>query len=205
MDNTKRDPQMSDFDQQVRELRNSIDFHFSGQQPFSILITSPGQNEGKSKMSSALAKSFLSLQKNVLLINGNFSESQIKQSSESASRGLADLVLSDDDLNLVTSLIQHLDSGIAYLPLGKTTSDSAVVLGNDRFAQLMSNLKADFDVIIVDGPAAFGKSDVQFIGRVTDTTLFVIPRRRASQRQLMDAVEALRSVGADVLGGVLTV
>ncbi|WP_125709421.1 CpsD/CapB family tyrosine-protein kinase [Lacticaseibacillus porcinae] len=200
-----KDPQATDFDRQVRELRNTIAFHFSNQKSFSLLITSAGEQEGKSAMALALAKSFQTLQKQVLLIDGNFSETRQDSTADVAEHNLFDLILSDDDLDAVTKVAIKQGNGISYLPAGKATTDSAIVLGNPRFAQLLEKAKANYDVVIVDGPAAFGESDVQFIGRVTDTTLFVVPQRQAHQHQLTDAVDALREVGADVLGGVLTV
>lgn len=200
-----QDPQVTDFDRQVRELRNTIEFHFVDQKTFSLLITSAGVQEGKSAMALALAKSFQSLQKKVLLIDANLSEASQNSPSDSNGRGLTDFILSENDDSTITHLVKKLDSGILYLPSGKATTDSAIILGNPRFAELLSNAQIDYDVVIVDGPAAFGESDVQFIGRVTDTTLFVVPQRQAKQHQLVDAANALREVGADVLGGVLTV
>jgi Mrp family chromosome partitioning ATPase len=89
------------------------------------------------------------------------------------------------------------------LTAGRHLDASNEILGSAKFAHLMTQLRAEFDRIVIDTPPVLGLSEALLLQRHVDGVLFVIRGGHASLRTTKAAIEMLQDNGANLCGFVL--
>ncbi len=69
---------------------------------------------------------------------------------------------------------------------------------------IVSSLRKQFDMIIIDAPPVIGIADVPILSRLADATLFIVSTSKVSRKSVAMAVRRLTSSGANVVGVALT-
>ena len=64
--------------------------------------------------------------------------------------------------------------GFDIIPIGKRPPNPAELLEGDRFGDLLDQVRANYDVIMVDCPPVNVVVDTQLLNRYADATLFVV-------------------------------
>ncbi|MEE6179250.1 AAA family ATPase [Mycobacterium sp. 050134] len=70
--------------------------------------------------------------------------------------------------------------------------------------RVLQDLSSRFDRIVVDGPPVLATADAGLLSGAVQATVLVVRARRTTFDELEDALTALRSAGAQVVGTVLT-
>ena len=89
------------------------------------------------------------------------------------------------------------------LTAGAHLESGTELLGSQRFAVIMKELRARFDRIIVDTPPVLGLSETSILQNQMDGVLFVVWGGRTPIRSKKTAVEMLQSNGANMYGFIL--
>jgi Mrp family chromosome partitioning ATPase len=69
---------------------------------------------------------------------------------------------------------------------------------------VVAELEGLAEFVVVDATPLFGASDALSVAPLVDGVLLVVDRRRSTRSTMRDAAIELRSVGASILGIVLT-
>src|SRR5690606_10840780 len=69
-------------------------------------------------------------------------------------------------------------------------------------AELIEYLRTLADVVIIDSPPAIGMADAALLAAHTDGAVVLASVRRTDRVRLVEAIEALRAAGVEVLGVV---
>jgi receptor protein-tyrosine kinase len=155
-----------------------------------LLITSSIQDEGKSILAANLAVSLATMQKRVLLLDGDFYES-----------GLSSLLGAEQFSGLenwwrtnrpvVNYLTKMKDLPLWLLPAGKPFPQTLEMLQSPRLSDLLHGLAAAFDCVIIDSPPLAPLADASIWARLADGALLVARLKHTPTRVLTKVIESL--------------
>ena len=169
--------------------------------PKTIVVTSTRSAEGKSSSALALAQNFARRGTSVLLIDADLRKPAFKAASDKI--GLTRLLTDDEDQprsHVVPTQFPHL----WLLPSGPLPPNPADLLSTGRFQEVLSDLRSQFDVIIIDAPPVMGLADSQLLASVAGHAVFVIEAGKTRTKLAIESLRVLGSTGVHVVGAVLT-
>ena len=187
-----------------------------------LLLTGESPGVGKSLISANLAEVFAQLNKKVLLIDADMRMGELhKVFGMSQYDGLADYLLLDDNslqlsksadaqiMNDVSDFgignfihpsgIDHID----FMPRGKHPSDPESLLISEKFDTLLTELKSQYDYIIIDSPPLLAASDAMVLAQHADKVLMVTRYDASMEKQLIYAIKQMYESNIQVDGIIL--
>lgn len=184
-------------------LRTSLELASSGGVPKSIMFTSSQPAEGKSTTSFAVARSFASLGRKVLLVDADLRKPSVhRQVGTENVKGLSDLL--SDRAQLDNVLQREVMPRLDVITAGPQPPNPTELLGGLRWDQLLETLSDNYDMVVIDAPPVMGLADAPLLASRVAAAVFVIEANRAHHGQAKLALRRLQSVRANVLGVVLT-
>jgi tyrosine-protein kinase Etk/Wzc len=186
----------------VRNLRTSLQLSLDHAENNVVMITGSRPDSGKSFLSVNLAALVASANKRVLIIDGDMRRGDVHSHFGVAHQpGLSD-VLSGGDLG---AMIQRdVLPGLDVLAKGTLPSHPAELLMSKRFETMLEELKAHYDLVIVDTPPVLAVTDSTVIGKYAGTTLLVVRHGRHPLNEVMETAKRLRNGGVGLRGVLLT-
>lgn len=174
-----------------------------------MLITGAESGCGKSYVAANISKTLAGEGRGVIAVDADLRRpTQHEIFNVPLSPGLSDVLTRELSLH-VTELAVRVDlppaSGgtlgeLRVLPAGEHTGDSVEWLSSDRMQTIVEDLREGNDAIVFDSPPALVVVDPVVLARYADGVLFVVDSRRTRRREARRAVEALRAMGAPLLG-----
>lgn len=166
-----------------------------------LAIMSPGRGEGRSFIAANLAIVFSQLGERTLLIDADLrkpSQHQLFKLGNNA--GLSGMLagrIGTDAIVRVSSL-----PGLYVLPAGAVPPNPQELLGRPGFAVLLQSLIRDFDIVIIDTPAAKEYAEAQTIAAGA-AALILARKNRSSVPEIMELTRSLQQTRAIIVGSVL--
>ena len=168
-----------------------------------IAISGESPGIGKSFISSNLAETFSQLNKKVLIIDGDMRRGELhKTLTISQSNGLGDY-LTEKDATLANFIHPTSFEFIDFMPRGKHPNNPASLLSTDKFSNMLVQLVAIYDYIIIDTPPVLAVSDAIIIAQYADKVLMVTRYNHSVEGQLTYAVKQMNKANVTVDGIVL--
>ncbi len=165
----------------------------------SIVVTSAMAGEGKSTIALGLAISAARLHRRVLLIDGDLRRSRLHQLLNlSNTQGLSNLLMDQMPLAALLGQDGASRSNIAVLPAGPTPKDPAKLLSSPRMREMMQQLEAAYDLVIVDAPPVMGMIDALLEASCCSGTILVGRlgyMTRAELNQVMSTLKKVNLIG----------
>lgn len=184
-----------------RGIRTHLRFGYSDP-PRLLSVASPGPSEGKSTIAVNLALTMSEQGSSVLIVDADLRRPQLDGIlGVEKAPGLTDFL---QEKNQLTDCIRRAgrNGGLSVLPSGSRITNSAELLGGDRFAGMVRQLRTEFDVVVFDTPPLL-VTDAALIGSVVDGTILVARANATEKSELQSAIQALRSVKAPIAGIVV--
>ena len=185
----------------INSLRGNI--QMAGYNVKAIAITSANAGEGKSRISFELANSLADLNKRTLYLDCDIRKSKTKerygivQKTDGLSEFLCGQVSKED-------IIYKTDKACMDIIFsGKREPNPSELLSEELFKNLISELKSEYDYIIVDTPPADLVIDAQLISRYCDTVLLVVRSAVTDRRAAIRVKSHFESLGIKIMGVVL--
>ena len=186
-----------------RSLRTSLQFATLESHARVILVTSPGETEGKSATVVNLGVVLATAGERVAIVSCDLRRPRLGQFFGLDERvGLTTVLLGRCPLQEALQPVPGID-GLTILPTGERPSDPTGVLGSQQLAWVLSQLSSMFDRVLVDSPPLLPVTDAVILSQVVDTTLLVVAAGQTRGRDLRRASEALSLVHAKTIGVVL--
>lgn len=180
---------------------------FSGENVKKIMLTSCHASEGKTFLSINIMRTMAKLGKSVVHVDTDLRRSMLIQrygvqfDQEDQAVGLSHLLAGMVD---EASIVYETNIPGAYMvPVGRKVSNSLPLLNSPRFQQLLDDLAAEFDYVIVDAPPIGLVIDAAQIAKSCDGTLFVVGYNTVRHQELVDAKEQIEATGCPILGAVM--
>lgn len=184
-----------------RSLRTNLLYALVDNPPKVIVLTSPGPSEGKSTTCANLGVVLAQADKSTLIVDCDFRKPVVhKVFGVRNLRGIVNVLVGERGLQAVwhEPLL-----GLKVVPVGPVPPNPAELLGSRRFAEFLSQVRQDFDYVLVDAPPVGMVSDPAILATQADGVLMVIDGQTTRQGSLRQAVRSLNAVGADILGVVM--
>jgi non-specific protein-tyrosine kinase len=185
-----------------RQLRTNLQFVDVDEAPRSILITSSVPEEGKSTTTANLAISLAQAGVRVCLVEGDLRRPRLVQYlGLEGSAGLTNVLIGKASLD---DVLQPWGEGkLQVLACGPTPPNPSELLGAKSMAEVLRELEDRFDLVVIDAPPLLPVTDAAVLASQCSGALLVIRHGKTKKEQVRRAVEALRSVDANIYGVVL--
>ncbi|HEX6535563.1 MAG TPA: polysaccharide biosynthesis tyrosine autokinase [Gemmatimonadaceae bacterium] len=185
-----------------RSIRLGLTNAYAAAGPIAFTISSPGAGDGKSLVSSNLALSFAEAGYRTVLVDGDTRRGQLHAMFGANRRpGLLDFLGGDAPLEAVLRGSTH--EKLTLIPCGTRRHRGPELLHSQAMVQLMTELRARFDVIIVDSPPLGAGVDPFVLGTATGNMLVVL-RTGTTDRKMAEAkLKLLERLPIRLLGAVL--
>ncbi|MFI7443320.1 polysaccharide biosynthesis tyrosine autokinase [Nonomuraea indica] len=185
-----------------RSLRTNLQFIGVDRQPKSLVITSCLPNEGKSSTSSNLAITLAQAGWRVILVDGDLRRPRIPDYlGIEGGVGLTDVLIGRARLGEVVQTWG--EPRLHVLPSGQIPPNPSELLASQGMRQLLDQLTAEYDMVIIDAPPLLPVTDAATLSAVCDGTMLVARYGKTRQEHIQRGTELLASINARVVGTVL--
>ncbi|WP_375346629.1 CpsD/CapB family tyrosine-protein kinase [Priestia megaterium] len=188
--------------EQYRTIRTNIQFSNVDQDIKTIVLTSSGAEEGKSTTSSNLATVYAQQGLNVLLIDADLRKPTGHYTFRLENHiGLTNVLTRQSTLAQAVqeSEIPHL----SVLTSGPIPPNPSELLASAQMAELLKEMKKQFDMIIFDTPPILAVADAQILANQVDGTILVVSSGKTEKDAALKSKELLSNAKGKLLGVVL--
>ena len=189
-----------------RSISTFIMLSSSTKPPKTILVTSPGEKEGKTTICINIASALVeSLGKGVIIdadmrrpkLHRSFAVEN-KTGLSSCLSGLAEFDGSEDALLRPTSV-----NGLSLITAGPPPPNPSRLLHSKRMKDLLDALYDIFNFVIIDAPPLMGMPDSMLLSSIVDGTILVVKAGETPRNAIASAKQIFGSVNSNLLGVVL--
>ncbi|WDW10077.1 CpsD/CapB family tyrosine-protein kinase [Priestia aryabhattai] len=196
--NSPKDP----IAEQYRTIRTNIQFSNVDQDIKTIVLTSSGAEEGKSTTSANLATVYAQQGLKVLLIDADLRKPTGHYTFRLENHiGLTNVLTRQSTLAQAVqeSEIPHL----SVLTSGPIPPNPSELLASAQMAELLKEMKKQFDIIIFDTPPILAVADAQILANQVDGTILVVSSGKTEKDAALKSKELLSNAQGKLLGVVL--
>ncbi|MGA8988772.1 polysaccharide biosynthesis tyrosine autokinase, partial [Aeromicrobium sp.] len=187
----------------VRILRTNLQFLDIDRDTKVITITSSLAGEGKSTTACNLAIALSQTGSRVVLVEGDLRRPRVSEYlSIEKTVGLTTVLLGR--VNLDAALQPAATAGLDVLTSGALPPNPSEILQTNAMRTLVSELRHRYDIVLVDAPPLLPVTDASLLASISDGAILVVRHGQTSRDEIRTATERLHSVGAKLLGTVLS-
>jgi chain length determinant protein tyrosine kinase EpsG len=190
--------------EQLRALRSQLMLRWfdAPAQRQALAIVGPGHGAGRTFIAANLAIVFSQLGERTLLIDADLRTPRqhelFKLGKHPGLSGLLAGRIGPEAVVRVPALL-----GLSVLPAGTVPPNPQELLGRPAFSELLQAISRDFDVVIIDTPAASVYADAQTIAARAGAALLLARKNRSSLPDIAELTQSLQQSGATLVGSVL--
>ncbi len=190
------------FAEAFRSLGTYIRFTSTQKPPKQILVTSPLAKDGKTLLSTNIAKSFVSLFGKGIVVDADLRRPSIHSFFNlDNSTGLSSFLSGATEYN---GLIKKSPcSGFDVITSGPIPANPHELLNSSRMKELVDALSAKYDYVIIDSAPVLGISDSLILTQFIEAVLVVVKAANTPRDALIQTIKLLNGVNAKILGLVL--
>lgn len=197
-----RDDPNSRLAESFRQVQTSLAFALSADGFKTLVVTSPGAGEGKSTTAANLAEALAESSKRILLIDGDLRKPDAHRYFDLPNNaGLTSAFLAD--VSAVHSFVRRVDDWLFVLTSGPVPPNPAELLNSQKMRDLLAELSAHFDLIVVDSPPLLGLADASIWAGLTDGLLLVARKGKTRRGPFEEAVAAARGTKKPIVGVIV--
>jgi succinoglycan biosynthesis transport protein ExoP len=188
-------------DESYQLLRSNVELQDAEQRVRSIGITSAARGEGKSTVTSGLARAMALVGAHVTAMDCDLRQPALAaRFGVDGSPGLAEALLSPAS---AARLLQHTDSpNLHVLPAGAPPPNVAALLTRETFSRALATLVGS-EYVLCDMPPVTLGADAVAVAASVDAVIVVVDAGSARRRALLRVREQLENSGTRVFGVVL--
>ena len=191
----------------VRTIRTNVLLSSPDDLPASVLITSPGENEGKTTLAESLAIATAQLENTrVLLIDVDLRKPGHNhihgvQLQRRNARGLVDFLEGRAELE---EIVQQTEiANLSVIPRGKRTSNPSELIHSKQMSQLLNWCRQEGFHVLLDAPPVLPVTDAAILASRVDGVLLVACAGQTPRLACQLALQRLTVAGGKILGIVL--
>ncbi len=197
------------YSEAIRSVTAAIGLAARTRDPEVVLLSCSEPGEAKTMLAVSMAQSIASVGNRVLVVDLDVrTPGVLRELGLDASLGVVDLVLGrapPEDVILRPD-------GLAFdvLPMSAEPVDPLRLLSGDELRKALTELRARYDVIIIDGPSALGRPEAQLLATLADKVVLVVKWGTTRKLVVQNAARALSGAGtlargrAGIMAAVVT-
>ena len=191
----------------VRAIRTSLLLSSPDELPLSVLITSPGESEGKTTLAVSLGVAIAQLEHSrVILIDADLRKAAAHsifdiQSNNGRPPGLADYLagrVSREDIVYPTQI-----PNLSVIPRGERAPNPSELFHSKRMGELLQWYRQQGIQVIVDAPPVLAFTDSVLLATQVEGVLLVVSAGQTTREASRLAVQRLAGSGSKLLGVVM--
>lgn len=187
-----------------RTLRTNLQFVSLDKPLQTLLVTSPGPEEGKSTMLANLAVTMAQGEKKVILVDCDLRRPSLhKLFGLQQKRGLTTMMLEDKAMR-DPPLQETGVPGLRLLASGPLPPSPPDLLGSKRMDRVLEALMERAEVVLLDAPPVVGVSDAAILATKVDGVMLVVSAGQTKRDSVQTTKAMLEKVNANLIGAVLT-
>lgn len=198
-----------DYDEWNRAVTESMDVvrtflmrHIDPARPASILIAGASANEGKTTVSCQLAASLARTGKRVALVDCDFRRPSAHLMVEGQQGpGLSEYLRGEKTLDEIRQQTQA--PGLSFIGAGQVDQRVLQLLAVDGGRNLIQQLKARFDFVIIDTSPLLFVAEPSMIAQNADIVLLATRKDYSRVQYVIQARDSLRSLQVPLLGAIM--
>lgn len=184
-----------------RTLRTNLQFAKAGGLLSTVMYTSAGPGEGKSTTAANTAVVMAQSGKRVIIIDCDLRKPVQHKIFNLPKTGLSNILAEDrppKELLCETDI-----PNLRILPSGPIPPNPSELLGSPKMTQLLDELKAEADYLIIDAPPVIAVTDACVLASQLDGIVLVIAARMVRPEMAWRAKELLLKANGHILGVVM--
>jgi capsular exopolysaccharide synthesis family protein len=193
---------LSNYEEAIRTLRNSILLTDFDRRLRSVLLTSASPSEGKSTVAAHLAATHASQHKRTLLIDGDLRRPSVHRLFQVPNTmGLSNVLMKEVSwLDAVVTMDEP--KGLHILPAGPSTRRASDLIGMG-LAELIEEATREYDLVVLDAPPLLGFAEPLQMATAVDGVIVVARAGDTSRKALSSVITTLARLRANLVGVVL--
>jgi succinoglycan biosynthesis transport protein ExoP len=193
---------LSNYEEAIRTLRNSILLTDFDRRLRSVLLTSASPSEGKSTVAAHLAATHASQHKRTLLIDGDLRRPSVHRLFQVPNTmGLSNVLMKEISwLDAVVTMDEP--GGLHILPAGPSTRRASDLIGMG-LAELIEEATREYDLVVLDAPPLLGFAEPLQMATAVDGVIVVARAGDTSRKALSSVITTLSRLRANLVGVVL--
>lgn len=186
-----------------RKLRTNLQFLAVDNPPRVIVVTSSMAEEGKTTTAINIALALAEAEHNVVIVDGDLRRPRLATYlNVVGSVGFSTVLAGSASLGDVIQKTRF--PGLSILSSGPVPPNPSELLGSQAAKNVIDELRSQYDFVIIDSSPLLAVTDAAILAANADGVLIMARWARTKREQLSHAVRNLESVGAPLLGAVLT-
>jgi capsular exopolysaccharide synthesis family protein len=193
---------LSNYEEAIRTLRNSILLTDFDRRLRSVLLTSASPSEGKSTVAAHLAATHASQHKRTLLIDGDLRRPSVHRLFQVPNTmGLSNVLMKE--LSWMEAVVRMDEpNGLHILPAGPSTRRASDLIGMG-LAELIEEATREYDLVVLDAPPLLGFAEPLQMATAVDGVIVVARAGDTSRKALSSVITTLARLRANLVGVVL--
>jgi len=192
------------YDEAIRSVRTNIQFSGVDKKNKVISITSAKPAEGKSTIIYNLAKSFAENGDKVILLDCDLRKPTIPLiSGVDNNIGLTNYLTGKVDYSRIINTDPDQEN-FDMIFTGPIPPNPAEILASKEYKNLVEQLSDIYDYVFIDTPPAGLFTDASIVSTLCDGVIFAIKYSDTKREEIVQALDNLKKVDANILGTVLT-
>jgi capsular exopolysaccharide synthesis family protein len=168
----------------------------------SLLVTSPGPNEGKSTTVVNLGISVAREGKKVVLVDMDLRRARLHAYFNLPNQvGVTDVL--QEEASLDEAIQDTPVEGLNIISGGSSYPDAGSLMESSELGLLITDLQARYDMVILDSAPVLVKSDALVLAKHVDGSIIVIESERTTRRAALEVTGILAEANIKPLGFVL--
>ncbi|MBZ5602493.1 MAG: polysaccharide biosynthesis tyrosine autokinase [Acidobacteriia bacterium] len=193
---------LSNYEEAIRTLRNSILLTDFDRRLRSVLLTSASPSEGKSTVAAHLAATHASQHKRTLLIDGDLRRPSVHRLYQVPNTvGLSNVLMGEVPWLDAVLPMSH-PKGLDILPAGPATRRASDLMGMG-LAELIEEASREYDLVVLDAPPLLGFAEPLQMATAVDGVIVVARAGDTSRKALSTVIATLTRLRANLIGVVL--
>ncbi|MGH7506593.1 MAG: GumC family protein [Longimicrobiales bacterium] len=185
-----------------RAIQLSLVHAHGAEAPLTVTFTSPGASDGKSFITSNLAIAFADMGHRTLVVDGDVRRGSLHQLLGTSHKpGLTDYLAGKAKRSEIVQQTHY--PLLDVVGCGSRGEMGPKLLGSPAMAHLMEELRADYDVILVDSPPLGACVDPMILGTLTRNLVLVLRTGTTDRAMAESKLDVLDRLPVRVLGAIL--
>lgn len=187
-----------------RALRTNLTFASIDKPLRTLLITSPGSDEGKSTVLANLAVSIAQTERRVLAVDCDLRRPCLHEFFGLSNDAGLTTLLAEPGAQANPPIQETTVPALSVLTSGPLPVRAADLIASRRMEELIAWLAGQADIVLFDSPPINAVADAAILATRVDGVLLAVRERRTRREAVVEARGRLARVNAHVLGAILS-
>jgi capsular exopolysaccharide synthesis family protein len=191
----------------ARNLRTSILHSNLDQPPKVVMFTSTVPGEGKTTTAMLVAITSRQMGRSAVIVDCDLRQRTVARMFAGDKDRAGLFAVLEGTATVEEAIVEEAETGLHVLtpePSEIAQGNPADILSSLRFRRLIQELRARYDIVILDTPPALVVTDARIVGMLADAVVYLVRWGHTNRNAVQQGLRELGSVNSRVAGVALT-